>query len=173
MDTSVPVGDAKHDLLGRIDTQALYQPFLEKLNALLNACADRGWIYVVTGGGRSWEAQDALYAKGRTAPGGIVTNAKGGQSPHNFYVAVDFVRHKGDSYEGKLVPDYDDKSFAVLGEEAARLGLEWGGAWKSFKDTPHIQLPIKAKGYTWVQLAKILKKGGTAALFEELDKQSW
>ena len=38
---------------------------------------------------RTYAQQDALYAKGRTTSGSIVTNAKGGQSNHNFALAVD------------------------------------------------------------------------------------
>ena len=40
---------------------------------------------------RSGAEQDALYAKGRTLPGKIVTYAKSGESPHQFGLALDFV----------------------------------------------------------------------------------
>lgn len=39
---------------------------------------------------RSNEEQNDLYAQGRTKPGKIVTNAKAGQSPHNFLPARAF-----------------------------------------------------------------------------------
>jgi peptidoglycan L-alanyl-D-glutamate endopeptidase CwlK len=161
--------DQKKDLLGRIDTLAMYQPFLEKLNALVLACQARGAIYVATSGLRTFDQQNALYAKGRTAPGGVVTNARGGYSPHNFAVAVDFCRHKGATYEGKLDPDYRDSANTILGEEAAKLGLEWGGAWTSIKDTPHVQLPLKAKGLTWAMLRDWYAKGGQAEVVKQLD----
>jgi peptidoglycan L-alanyl-D-glutamate endopeptidase CwlK len=45
----------------------------------------------VVQGLRSWTEQDALYAMGRTAPGKIVTNVKGGYSYHNYGMAVDCV----------------------------------------------------------------------------------
>ncbi|WP_251139629.1 M15 family metallopeptidase [Exiguobacterium sp. s39] len=38
---------------------------------------------------RSIAEQNVLYAKGRTTPGPIVTQARGGQSNHNFGVAID------------------------------------------------------------------------------------
>lgn len=44
---------------------------------------------LVLHGYRSIEEQNALYAQGRTAPGKRVTNAKGGQSAHNFGMAID------------------------------------------------------------------------------------
>ena len=42
----------------------------------------------ITQGYRSIAEQDALYAQGRTAPGEIVTNARGGQSYHNYGLAL-------------------------------------------------------------------------------------
>ncbi|MFJ5622021.1 M15 family metallopeptidase [Peribacillus loiseleuriae] len=48
-------------------------------------------IYVqIPDGYRSIAEQDKLYAQGRTAPGKVVTNAKGGQSNHNYGLAVDY-----------------------------------------------------------------------------------
>ena len=38
---------------------------------------------------RTIDEQNALYAQGRTKPGKKVTNAKGGQSYHNYGLAVD------------------------------------------------------------------------------------
>jgi len=40
---------------------------------------------------RTWEEQDGKYAQGRTKPGVIVTYAKGGDSVHNYGLAVDIV----------------------------------------------------------------------------------
>lgn len=40
---------------------------------------------------RTNKEQDEIYAKGRTVPGKIVTYAKGGQSYHNYGLAVDIV----------------------------------------------------------------------------------
>lgn len=166
--------DQQHDLLGRINTQALYQPFLGRLNTLLNACAARGAIYVATCGVRTYQEQDALYARGRTVPGGIVTNARGGQSLHNFAIAVDFARHMGVTYEGHLIPDYRDSQYIILGEEAAKIGLEWGGRWRSIRDTPHIQLPYNSKyGIRLHQLDAIYRQEGYPAVFAFLDKYAW
>ncbi|PKG36731.1 LysM peptidoglycan-binding domain-containing protein, partial [Psychrobacter sp. Sarcosine-3u-12] len=44
---------------------------------------------IIVQGLRTYEEQNKLYAKGRTASGSIVTKAKGGQSNHNFGVAID------------------------------------------------------------------------------------
>lgn len=162
------------DLFSRIDFDALYPPFANKLAQLVANCQARGAIYVATSGVRTYKEQDALYAKGRTAPGGIVTKAQGGYSPHNFNIAVDFARHSGDEFTGKLKPDYSDEAYEILGEEAEKLELEWGGSWTGgFKDTPHIQLPIKAQGLNWALLRKWYSSGGIQNVFNELDAYSW
>ncbi|GAA3318342.1 hypothetical protein GCM10020331_020730 [Ectobacillus funiculus] len=40
--------------------------------------------------------KNSLYAQGRTTSGSIVTNARGGQSNHNFGVAVDLCLYTSD-----------------------------------------------------------------------------
>ena len=63
-------------------------------NRIRLAAADlkaQGITVMVTSGYRSFAEQNALYAQGRTKPGNIVTNAKGGQSLHNYGLAVDVV----------------------------------------------------------------------------------
>lgn len=89
---------------------------------------------VITQTLRTFAEQDALYAQGRTKPGAIVTNARGGYSFHNHGVAFDVCPVIG----GKAI--WNDLSlFRALGEIGMRLGLEWGGTWASFPDYPHFQ----------------------------------
>lgn len=162
----------KHDLLGRIDCEKLYQPFLEKINTALTACVERGAIYVATNGLRTYAEQNALYAIGRTvAPIGkshFVTMAPAGYSGHQFGIAIDVVRHKGATYEGKLDPDYSDAAFEIWAEELEKVGLEAGLRWK-FKDSPHGQVPIKNKHITWSILRGWYTKGGYSEVFKQLD----
>jgi peptidoglycan L-alanyl-D-glutamate endopeptidase CwlK len=95
---------------------------------------------------RSPEEQNELYAKGRTKPGKIVTNAKGGQSDHNFTLdgkpaskAFDAVPLR--KIEGKNRAVWNDpKLWALMGEVAERIGLKWGGNWKNFVDKPHFYI---------------------------------
>ena len=83
---------------------------------------------------RTYAEQDALYAKGRTAPGPKVTNARAGGSWHNFGIAVDLgvFSADGKTYHGT------HKLYRELGPLGESLGLEWGGRWK-FVDNPHYQ----------------------------------
>lgn len=97
---------------------------------------------------RTFAEQDALYAQGRSKPGAIVTKAKGGQSYHNYGLAIDIVllidKDKNGSFETaswdqKTDFDTDGKSdwMEVVGV-FKRFGYEWGGDWK-FVDAPHFQ----------------------------------
>lgn len=98
----------------------------------LAECKKQGIELIVTQGYRSKEEQDKLYAQGRTRPGSIVTNAKGGYSYHNHRVAFDvcFLIDKHASYDG---------DWQKIGNIGKSLGLEWGGDWKGFLDRPHFQ----------------------------------
>lgn len=103
---------------------------------LLTQAQDRGLGILVVSGLRTFTEQGRLYAQGRTAPGKIVTNARPGESYHNFGLAFDFAVLEG----GSVVWDPDHphwKAFVRLGKKA---GFEWGGDWRSLKDYPHLQL---------------------------------
>lgn len=111
---------------------------------LLDRCYDRGVPIIITQGLRTYAEQDALYAKGRTLPGPIVTNARGGESNHNFGFAFDFALLLPDgrsvSWDEARDGDVDQvRDWAEVIEEGAKLGLEEGIYWK-FRDAPHMQL---------------------------------
>jgi peptidoglycan L-alanyl-D-glutamate endopeptidase CwlK len=102
--------------------------------ALVQKASAAGITIKIISGLRTYQEQDALYAQGRTAPGDIVTNARGGYSNHNFGIAFDVGVFEGNKY----LPDSPKyKAVGVLGED---LGLEWGGNWKTIVDQPHFQL---------------------------------
>lgn len=121
----------------RIDLDLIFPPFLEKVLDTVAACNGRGVRYVATHGYRTYGEQMALWAKGRTVAGPKVTNAKGGQSAHNFGLAVDFVRDLDLKKDG-VQPGWSEGDFAVLIEEATQRGLHSG---KGYKDYPHIAWP--------------------------------
>jgi peptidoglycan L-alanyl-D-glutamate endopeptidase CwlK len=92
---------------------------------------------LITQGYRSIDEQNELYAQGRTKPGNIVTQVKGGYSYHNYGLAIDFAVYAKD---GKTINWNVDKDWMKVGEIGESLGLEWGGRWTGFKDYPHFQL---------------------------------
>ncbi len=127
------------ELFIRISLDQLYFPFLERLFDVIADCKAAGHQYYATMGFRTYAQQDALYAQGRTIPGAIVTAARGGQSAHNFGIAVDFT-HDSDILKPGLQPDWDTKNYLPLGKAAKLRGLVWGGDW-SKPDMPHVQWP--------------------------------
>lgn len=121
--------------------------FAKKLGRFETALANKGIKVVLTWGYRSIEEQNKLYAKGRTAPGNIVTNAYGGYSWHNFGLAADYAFVIG----GKVTWT---GPWDIFGRIARECGLEWGGSWTRFKDRPHVQW---TKGKTLAQMRAALK----------------
>ena len=93
---------------------------------------------------RSNAAQDLLYAQGRSLVGRVVTNARGGQSAHNFMIkgkpaskAFDVVPMLG----GKCMWSSSYPAWQVLGQIGMDLGLNWyGAAGSKFHELPHFQL---------------------------------
>jgi peptidoglycan L-alanyl-D-glutamate endopeptidase CwlK len=124
-----------------------------KVRKLLELAAAEGHQLVVVQGLRTFAEQDALY---RQRP--RVTNARAGQSMHNYGLACDlaFV------VDGKV--SWDDKLYPAIGRWASAAGLEWGGTWRTFKDLPHVQL----KGLpSWSTLLPIYRSGGLAAVWQK------
>ncbi|ASA20962.1 M15 family metallopeptidase [Paenibacillus donghaensis] len=118
--------------------------------ALIERSYARGVNIVITQGLRTIEEQDALYAQGRTKPGPIVTNAKGGTSYHNYGLAIDFalLLPNGSSVSWDLNRDGDGdgtKDWTEVVQEAKALGFEWGGDFVSIKDAPHFQITFGLK----------------------------
>ncbi len=105
----------------------------------------------IISGTRTYEEQDLLYAQGRTKPGKVVTNAKGGYSNHNFGIAFDIGIFTND---GKTYLT-DSPLYIKAGSLAGASGLEWGGSWKSFKDYPHYEYPT---GLNMAQLRDLKSK---------------
>lgn len=113
---------------------------------------------------RTIAEQDALYAQGRTKPGKKVTNAKGGQSYHNYGLAIDIcliIDDKEASWD--TLKDFDGDGISDW-MEAVKIfksrGWEWGGDWEKFRDTPHFQ---KTFGFTTAKLKTMLKGSGYPA----------
>lgn len=105
---------------------------IDECNQLLNG---RSQVRI-SQGLRTFAEQDALYLKRPK-----VTNAKGGQSIHNYGFAVDIVL----IIDGKIASwdvkkDWDNDGIADWDECVkvfAKYGWNWGGNWSTFKDMPH------------------------------------
>ncbi|WP_339241479.1 M15 family metallopeptidase [Paenibacillus sp. FSL F4-0243] len=142
----------------------LHPVIMAAATVLIERCYARGVPILITQGLRTIAEQDALYAQGRTKPGSIVTNAKGGYSYHNYGLAVDFalLLPNGSSVSWDMNRDYNGnniKDWIEVVEEAKRLGFEWGGDWTTFKEYPHFQMVF---GLTLTQLRAGSKPTETA-----------
>ena len=116
----------------------------ERSNELIQQSAHQGIAIVITDSFRSAEDQNRLFEKGRSLGGNIVTHAKGGESYHNYGLAVDFAIKEP---SGNIIWDvkYDGNGNSVADwtevvNMAKELGFEWGGDWARFKDYPHLQM---------------------------------
>lgn len=120
-------------ILGK--SQGLKPLVQRKADAVIKEMELLGHPVRITEGFRSMERQAQLYAQGRTAPGNIVTNAKPGESFHNYGVAVDFVFRK-EGYNAS------EALWQTLGTIGKKHGFEWGGDWQGFTDRPHFELTL-------------------------------
>lgn len=105
---------------------------------LLARCDYENIDLLVTSTYRDNESQAALYAHGRTIPGRILTNAPPGKSFHNWRVAFDVVPLRN----GKPVWGTSGNDLILwrrVGNIGKKLGLDWAGDWKTFKEFPHFQ----------------------------------
>jgi len=126
------------DLQSRVRPTALTPVVQRKADAIVAEMKRRGHAVRIVEGYRTFERQTELYNQGRTTAGAIVTNAKAGESLHNYGVAVDFVfRREGYNASSTL--------WALLGKVGKDQGFTWGGDWQGFVDRPHFELK---QGYT-------------------------
>ncbi len=130
-----------------------------RITALLDILTQHGLQVEVVQGLRTFAEQDALFAQGRSRPGPVVTRARGGQSNHNYGLAVDMVPFNNGQ------PNWNAPLgvWTTIGTEAEKLGLEWGGDWKKFVDKPHVQLPGLSVG----ECFSLFKRGGLDAVWAE------
>lgn len=129
----------------------------------INECeAATGATLRIVQGLRTIEEQDALYAQGRTKPGAIVTNARGGSSYHNYGLAIDLVEIR----DGK--PNWNF-NYKLLQPVAKKYGLTWGADWDNdgktkadgdkdehLVDMPHFQINY---GKNWRDLLALHNAG--------------
>ncbi|RSD28311.1 M15 family peptidase [Mesobacillus subterraneus] len=124
--------------------QDLHPVVQEKRDLLIEQAAGKGIKIIITDGFRGFEEQDRLYEKGRSTEGQIVTHARGGESYHNFGLAIDFalLDRQGKalwdmSYDGNGNAKSDWIEVVAIAKD---LGFEWGGDWSHFKDYPHLEM---------------------------------
>lgn len=129
----------------------LHPAIRQDVEDAINELAASGVKVRVTFGFRTNAEQDKLYAQGRTTPGNIVTNAKGGESIHNYGLAVDVVEIQ--PMYGYSPDGYPAERWNTIAKAFKSRGFEWGNDWPKFKDKPHFEKCF-GKTLKYLQTAK-------------------
>lgn len=121
----------------RVEVKGIYDEIMTSLRA-------KGIICRFTSCYRTEAEQNALFAQGRTDKSKpIVTMARGGESYHNYGLAIDIcIIKNGVEASWDFSKDWDGDGVADLMEVVHIFqmnGWEWAGTWKSFKEKPHVQ----------------------------------
>lgn len=116
------------------DINELHPKVRELAIKLLQECKKQGLNIKIGETYRTKERQDYLYAQGRTRSGIIVTYVRGSSmsSYHQWRLAFDI-------FNNVRGAEYDINILKKAGKIGEKLGLEWGGSWSGFMDTPHFQ----------------------------------
>ncbi len=115
------------------DLNDLHPALKRGATELIRRMKEKGYAVGISSTYRDSERQNAIYAQGRTTPGAIVTQLKGGQSMHNYRLAFDIFQNvKGKEFS-------DSAFFKTAGTIWEQMGGEWGGSWTGFVDPSHFQ----------------------------------
>ena len=141
----------------------LYPELARRWTAIDAQLAGQNITVRVTQGIRTWAEQDALYAQGRTTPGQVVTFARGGESWHNYGLALDFVP----MVKGVPMWTITHPWWAATIAVARQWGLTSGSTWPAPKtDTPHLQLTLPYdEDKPSADVQALWRQGGEAALW--------
>jgi peptidoglycan L-alanyl-D-glutamate endopeptidase CwlK len=144
--------------MSKIDTlHPLIREEVRTLVDLINTTVLKSNVkMIVTQGLRTFDEQTKLYNQKPK-----VTNAKAGQSLHNYGLALDFCLVDGGRTIWDTVKDFDNDKVADWMEVVKVFkvaGYVWGGDFRSIVDKPHFE---KTFGHTWQQLLEIKQSGKT------------
>lgn len=149
----------------------VYPPILPIINRIKQDCPRVVSQQIkITESFRSRKTQEARYNQGRSKPGKIVTNAKPGQSWHEYGLAVDVCFLGPDPYlEG--LKQSNEKRFTdawnKFGELVIAYGFTWGGNFKLIKDMPHIEMTF---GLTIHEAQELYRYGGVQGVWTYIDQ---
>lgn len=127
----------------------------------------------VAQGFRTYAEQWAIFAQGRKKDHGgqwvvfdkkkIVTQARGGESYHNFGLAIDSCVMGDDPFLEKYSRDDRDFLWSDYGRICRKFDFEWGGGWK-IPDRPHAQ---RTYGLSLSQLQMLYEEKGIKAIYQK------
>lgn len=119
----------QYDPKGLLKSGKIHPTFAARLEKFLRAAWQDGARVIIQEGYRDPKKQDELFKKGG------VTNARGGESYHNYGLAVDVV-----FLDEKNRPSWNPRhDWKRLGELGKKSGLKWGGDFSKLKDLCHFE----------------------------------
>lgn len=152
-------GEGHFDYDQRHKLQNCHPALRERVIQVAQRLSARQMSFLITDGVRTFAEQDELYHQGRKLVNGawmlidpvhktgVVTNAPGGLSNHNYGLAIDsYPVISGRVYTDipkKASLEFRERFMAIqtaIGEEGEAAGLFWGGRWTNPYDPPHLQL---------------------------------
>jgi len=136
----------------------LKSDFKERVVRWYEECKSEGLKILVYCGYRSNEDQEKLYKQGRSIDGKVVTNARSGQSFHNYGRAIDYVPVKNGE------TSWDDTESYL---KAQRIGKEFGLRAISW-ELPHLE---DGNFKNWRELQASQKPSKT--LFSPIVERIW
>jgi len=131
----LPPSFPRPEIFRRVFLGLYYEPFRTRLIELRWTLLRRGYSFWSLAGYRSWAAQHQLRLAYLQRRGGKAAPA--GYSAHQYGLADDACLDTDVDREG-LQPDYSAAPYAIMAEEAKRIGLAPGLA---FGDGPHVGWP--------------------------------
>jgi len=127
------------DLSMIADLNALHPYFRDKMQQLINVCAKKKITLVVVESFRTRAKQAEYFGMGKK-----YTRSVGGKSKHQYGLACDVVPLVNG------VALWDDKAlWRKIGIEGEKLGLHWGGRWRTPFDPAHFEW---TGGFTTIDL---------------------
>ncbi len=155
-DGGIPVINSRYKNRNNEAISSLHPNIQQSAKDFISEANRQGIDLLVTSDYRSVDQQNKLYNKGRDKNGNVtdrsavVTNVPGGQSNHNFGLALDVVEVK----DGAAL--WENDNWDKIGNIGKSEGFEWGGDWTSFEDKPHFE---NTQGLSTSQLKALYDEG--------------
>lgn len=134
-----------------------------------NLCAELNETYWAPySGRRSFKNQLELWQRGRThesiSQGGrVVTNARPGDSAHNWGCATDWAEFRPE-FVGQEI--WNKANWQEFENAVHKSELVWGGDFKKLVDKPHCELPISV---SWKLVGDIYRSEGVDVALAEIE----
>jgi len=154
-------------ILDRTDTlDLLYPPFKTKMLEGIKIAHEAEIPVRIFETYRSRPRQGELWKRGRTKGGNVITNAKPGESMHNYGLAADLVMY----VDGRWTWE-PTELYKKLGPIMESVGLRWYGRNRRFKELVHYQLAGLPDMYVIQQLYKKYGIEGVWLMLNQNKKQ--